>query len=155
MKSGNGKYAFFTLEDHFGQIEMIVNSKKVEEYRDMLSKDEPLLVYGTVDTPFGEGEMARERLRFNDAKLLAEIRRLKSSQLDIHLNADLVSGDLLIALEKLLRAHTGPCKTQLRLEIPKRSETVLDLGDDYKVAATDDLLARIEQLFGQRVAVLR
>jgi hypothetical protein len=36
-----------------------------------------------------------------------------------------------------------------------RSETVLDLGDEYKVAATDDLLARIEQLFGNRVAVLR
>ena len=39
--------------------------------------------------------------------------------------------------------------------IPKRSETVLDLGDDYKVAATDDLLAGIERIFGARVAVLR
>jgi DNA polymerase III alpha subunit len=155
MKSGNGKYAFFTLEDHFGQIELIVNSKKVEEYREILQKDDPLLVYATVDTPFGEGETARERLRFNDAKLLAEIRRQKSSHLDIHLNADLVNDGHLIALEKLLREHTGPCKTQLYLEIPKRSETILDLGDEYKVAATDDLLARIEQLFGQRVAVLR
>ncbi|HEY2901879.1 MAG TPA: DNA polymerase III subunit alpha, partial [Polyangia bacterium] len=155
MKSGNGKYAFFTLEDHFGQIELIVNSKKVEEYRDILQKDDPLLVYATVDTPFGEGETARERLRFNDAKLLSEIRRQKSSQLDIHLNADLINDAQMVALEKLLREHTGPCKTQLRLEIPKRSETVLDLGDEYKVAATDDLLARIEMLFGQRVAVLR
>ena len=155
MKSGNGKYAFFTLEDHYGQIELIVNSKKVDEYRDILQKDDPLLVYGTVDTPFGDGETARERLRFNDAKLLAEIRKQKSSQLDIHLNADLVNDAQVVALEKLLREHTGPCKTQLRLEIPKRSETVLDLGDEYKVAATDDLLARIEMLFGQRVAVLR
>jgi hypothetical protein len=40
------------------------------------------------------------------------------------------------------------------MEIPKRSESVLELGD-YKVAATDDLLARIEQIFGDRVAVLR
>ncbi|HET6280336.1 MAG TPA: DNA polymerase III subunit alpha [Polyangia bacterium] len=155
MKSGNGKYAFFTLEDHFGQIELIVNSKKVEDYRDLLGRDEPLLVTGTVDAPFGDGEAARERLRFNDAKLLSEIRRQKSSLLDIHLNADIVSGDHLVALEKLLRDHAGPCRTLLRLEIPKRSETVLDLGDEYKVAATDDLLARIEQLFGNRVAVLR
>ena len=29
---------------------------------------------GTVDAPFGEGEAARERLRFNDAKLLSEVR---------------------------------------------------------------------------------
>jgi hypothetical protein len=60
-----------------------------------------------------------------------------------------------VALEKLLREHTGPCKTYIRMEIPKRSESVLDLGDEYKVAATDDLLARIEQLFGEKVAVLR
>ena len=36
-----------------------------------------------------------------------------------------------------------------------RSETILALGDDYKIAASDDLLARIEQIFGDRVAVLR
>jgi DNA polymerase-3 subunit alpha len=155
MKSGAGKYAFFTLEDHFGQIEFIVNSKKVEEYRDILGKDDPLLVFGTVDAPFGDGEAARERLRFNDAKLLSEVRRQKSSLLEVRLNADQISDESLVALEKLLREHSGPCKTLLKMEIPKRSESVLDLGDDYKVAATDDLLARIEQLFGDKVAVLR
>jgi hypothetical protein len=80
-----------------------------------------------------------------DAKLLARIRAEKSSLLDIRLNADVVKAEQMQALEKLLRAHAGNCRTTLRLEIPKRSESVLDLGDDYKVAATDDLLARIEQ----------
>jgi DNA polymerase-3 subunit alpha len=155
MKNGQGKYAFFTLEDHTGQIEFIVNAKKVEEYREVLSKDDPLLVTGTVDTPFGEGETARERLRFLDAKLLSRIRSEKSSLLDIKLNADVVSEAQIRALEKVLRSHAGACKAVLRMEIPKRSETVIDLGDDYKVAATDDLLARIEQIFGARVAVLR
>ncbi|HVZ88727.1 MAG TPA: DNA polymerase III subunit alpha [Polyangia bacterium] len=155
MKNGQGKYAFFTLEDQSGQIEYIVNSKKVDEYRDILSKDEPILVTGTVDTPFGEGEAARERLRFLDAKLLARVRAEKSSLLDIKLNADLVSEDQLRALEKVLRLHAGACKAILRMEIPKRSESVMHLGDDYKIAASDDLLARIEQIFGDRVAVLR
>ncbi len=155
MKNGQGKYAFLTLEDHSGQIELIVNSRKVEEYRDLLSRDEPLLVTGSVDTPFGEGETARERLRFLDAKLLSKVRAEKSSLLDIKLNADVVKEDQLVALEKLLRNHQGGCKAVLRMEIPLRSETVLALGDDYKIAATDDLLARIEQIFGARVAVLR
>ena len=83
------------------------------------------------------------------------MRAEKSSLLDIKLNADVVSEDQIQALEKVLRNHAGACRTMLRMEIPKRSETVLDLGDDYKVAATDDLLARIEQIFGARVAVLR
>ena len=155
MKSGQGKYAFFTLEDLSGQIEFIVRARKVEEYRDLLSRDEPLLVTGTVDAPFGEGETVRERLKFIDAKLLSRVRSEKSSLLDIKLNADLVSAEQIQALEKVLRSHSGACKAVLRMEIPKRSETVLDLGDDYKVAASDDLLARIEQIFGARVAVLR
>ena len=138
-----------------GQIEYIVNSKKVDDYREILSKDEPLLVTGTVDTPFGEGETARERLRFLDAKPLARVRAEKSSLLDIKLNADLVSEDQLRALEKVLRMHTGACRAVLRMEIPMRSESILPLGDDYKIAASDDLLARIEQIFGDRVAVLR
>jgi DNA polymerase III subunit alpha len=155
MKNGTGKYAFMTLEDHTGQVEYIVNSKKVDDYRELLSSDDPLLVTGTVDAPFGEGESVRERLRFNDAKLLSRIRAEKSSLLDIKLNADVVKAEQIQALEKLLRVHAGNCRTTLRLEIPKRSETVLDLGDHYKVAASDDLLARIEQIFGDRVAVLR
>ena len=114
-----------------------------------------MLVTGVVDAPWGEGETARERLRFVDAKLLSKVRAEKSSLLDIQLNADVVREEQIPALEKLLRSHPGACRVVLRMEIPKRSETVLDLGDDYKVAATDELLARIEQIFGARVAVLR
>jgi hypothetical protein len=58
-------------------------------------------------------------------------------------------------LEKLLRQYPGPCKTFLRLELTQRSETVLELPEEYKVVASDELLGRIEQLFGERVAVLR
>ncbi len=115
MKNGQGKYAFLTLEDQTGQIEMIVNARKVEEYRDLLSRDEPLLVTGTVDSPFGDGEAARERLRFLDAKLLAKVRAERSSQLDIKLNADAVKEDQLVALEKLLRNHQVICKIRARL----------------------------------------
>jgi DNA polymerase-3 subunit alpha len=155
MKNGQGKIAYFTLEDHTGQIELFVSSKKLDEYRELLSKDDPILVTATVDTPFGEGETARERLRFLDAKPLSRVRAEKSSLLDIKLNADLVSEDQIRALAKVLRSHAGACKAVLRMEIPMRSETVLALGDDYKIAASDELLARIEQIFGSRVAVLR
>src|SRR6185295_13456173 len=71
MKSGNGKYAFFKLEDQHGQIDLMVGSKKLDEFRPVLTGDEPLLVTATVDAPMGEGETARERLRFHDARKLA------------------------------------------------------------------------------------
>ena len=155
MKSGNGKYAFFKLEDQAGQIEFMVGSKKLDDYRDILTRDDPLLVTGTVDAPFGEGEAVRERLRFNDAKLLTAVRAEKSTTLDVRLNAETLTNDNLITFKRLILEHPGSCRTLLRLRIPQRSETVIDLGDDHKVAPNEELLARIDQLFGDRVAVLR
>ncbi|MEO8213517.1 MAG: DNA polymerase III subunit alpha, partial [Myxococcales bacterium] len=155
MKSGNGKYAFFKLEDQTGQIEFMVGSKKLDDYRDILTRDDPLLVTGTVDAPFGEGEAVRERLRFNDAKLLTAVRAEKSTTLDVRLNAETLTSDNLITFKRLILEHPGSCRTLLRLRIPQRSETVIDLGDDHKVAPNEELLARIDQLFGDRVAVLR
>jgi DNA polymerase-3 subunit alpha len=155
IKNGTGKYAFFKLEDQFGTIEFHVASAKLNDYREVLTSGEPLLINGTVDAPFGEGESARERLRFMDAKLLSSIRAERSSLMEIRLNADLVTDEQMATLQKLLRQFPGPCHTRLRLEIPQRSETVLDLGDEFKVAAADELLAKLEQVFGERVAVLR
>ena len=109
MKSGQGSTPS-SRSRTIGPVEFFVSSKKVDDYREILSKDEPILVTGTVDTPFGEGETARERLRFLDAKPLARMRAEKSSLLDIKLNADLVSEDQLRALEKVLRMHAGACR---------------------------------------------
>ena len=110
---------------------------------------------GTVDVPYGDSENPRERLRFMDAKLLASIRAERSTMLDIRLNADLVTAEQLVALEKLLRQFAGTCRSRLRLEIPQRSCAIFDLGEEYNVEASDELLAKLEQLFGDRVAVLR
>jgi DNA polymerase-3 subunit alpha len=155
IKNGSGKYAFFKLEDQLGQIEFHVASAKLEGYRDVLTKGDPLLVTGTVDVPYGDSENPRERLRFMDAKLLASIRAERSTMLDIRLNADLVTAEQLVALEKLLRQFPGTCRSRLRLEIPQRSCAIFDLGEEYNVEASDELLAKLEQLFGDRVAVLR
>jgi DNA polymerase-3 subunit alpha len=155
IKNGTGKFAFFKLEDQHGQIEFHVASAKLEEYREVLTNGDPLLVTGTVDVPWGDAENPRERLRFVDAKLLASIRAERSSMMDVRLNADLLNDEQLLTLQKLLRQFPGNCRTRLRLEIPQRSETVFDLGEEFKVEASDELLARLEQVFGDRVAVLR
>ena len=155
IKNGTGKYAFFKLEDQHGQIELHVASAKLEQYREVLTKGDPLLVTGTVDVPYGDSENPRERLRFVDAKLLNSIRAERSTMMDVRLNADLLNGEQLVALEKLLRQFPGGCRTRLRMEIPQRSEAIFDLGEEFNVEASDELLAKLEQVFGDRVAVLR
>jgi len=152
-KSG-GKFAFFKLEDQHGQIEFIVRTAKLTDYREVLQNGEPLMVRGTVDTPFGDGAEVRQRLLFNDARPLASIRLEKSKLVEIRVDASAVSETALQSLEVLLRQHQGPCRTRIVLEIPERSRTLLELGSEYSVNANDDLLSGIEQLFGTQSAVL-
>jgi DNA polymerase-3 subunit alpha len=154
-KSGSGKYAFFKLEDQLGQVEFMVGGARLQEHREALTAGEPLLVTGTVDAPFGEGEMVRERIRFLSARPLAKVLSERSSMMEIRLDADRLTEDGLTSLEKLLRQFPGPCRTWLHLEIAKRSDTILELPREYDVSASEELLARVEQLFGDRVAVLR
>jgi DNA polymerase-3 subunit alpha len=152
-KRGDGKLAFFQLEDPFGQIEVVVFPKTFEKVRHILVSDEPLLCSGKVkDEEAGEARVWR--LLLEDATPLAQLRESKTSRVDIHLNADTCSPEQIDALRLLLASSRGSCKTVLRLAIPERSETVIVLGDNWSVAPTEELLSGLERLFGQPVARL-
>ncbi len=152
-KSGSGKYAFFKLEDQWGQVEFMVGNVKINDYREVLTSGDPLLVRGSVEASFGD-DTVRERLRFLDARPLSSVRAEHSRLMEIRVNADTVREEDLSGLERLLRQHEGPCKTRLLIEIPQRSQTRIDLSDEYRVAVDEDLLNRIEQLLGPHTAVL-
>ena len=49
---------------------------------------------------------------------------------------------------------SGNCSAVLRLKIGQRSETVIKLPDAWDVSPSEDLLTRLERLFGERVATL-
>ncbi|HKE19939.1 MAG TPA: DNA polymerase III subunit alpha [Kofleriaceae bacterium] len=152
-KRGDGKLAFFQLEDQFGQLEVVVFPKTFEKVRSILVGDEPLLCSGKV-VDEGEGEQHAWRMLLEDAVPLAELRKTRTSRVDIHLDADSVTPAQISDLRGILEGARGSCRTVLRLRIPQRSETIIPLGDTYNVAPTDELLLRLERLFGARVASL-
>ncbi len=152
-KRGDGKLAFFQLEDAFGQIEVVVFPKTFEKVRHILVSDEPLLCSGKVKDEEA-GEQRVWRLLLEDATPLAELRESKTSRVDINLNAETCSPEQIEALRLLLASSRGSCKTVLRVQIPDRSETVIVLGDNWSVAPTEELLTGLERLFGEPVARL-
>jgi DNA polymerase-3 subunit alpha len=154
-KSGSGRMAFFFLQDQYGQVEVIVFPKTYEKVRDILTSDEPLLCTGRV-VDEGEGEQKELRFHLSDAMPLARAREQKTTRVHIMLNADLVAPAQIDDLKGILASHKGKCATYLHLRIPlQRTETVIPLGDNFAVTPTDDLLVRIERLFGDRVAIFR
>ena len=75
--------------------------------------------------------------------------------IDIALSADQLTHDLIDELKTILaNATRGNCTPVIRLKISTRSETVVPLPEAWAVSPTDDLMARLERLFGDRVATL-
>ncbi len=167
LKSGAGLMAFLVLEDATGQVEVTVFSKAYAKHAEVLKSGEPLLITARVEKRAGLGkdadageEAVKAKLLLEEAQLLSSVRLEKSSRLEIRLNADLVELQQIDQMKALLEAHRsaspqGRCTTWLRFEIPKRCETTLVLPPEWSVSPTDDLLVRLERLFGTRVASLR
>jgi DNA polymerase-3 subunit alpha len=148
------KMARFMLEDAEGTLEVIAFPKTFEKVRHVLVSDEPILCTGAVKNE-GNAESPEWKMLLESAAPLSELRQQKTSRVDIHLNADQLTHDQIDELKTILaNAARGNCQAVLRLKIPQRSETVVNLPDAWAVSPTEDLLTRIERLFGDRVATL-
>ncbi len=148
------KMARFMLEDAEGTLEVIAFPKTFEKVRHVLVSDEPILCAGQVKNE-GNAEAPEWKMLLEKADPLSQMREAKSTRVDIHLNADQITLDMVDELKTILaNATRGNCTAVVRLKIPLRSETMIALPDAWSVAPTEDLLTRLERLFGDRVATL-
>jgi DNA polymerase-3 subunit alpha len=148
------KMARFMLEDSEGTLEVIAFPKTFEKVRHVLVSDEPILCSGQVKNE-GNAESPEWKMLLESAQPLSEMRQQKTTRVDIHLNADQVTRDQVDELKTILaNATRGHCTAVLRLKIAQRSETIVPLPEAWSVAPTEDLLTRLERLFGDRVATL-
>lgn len=146
------KMARFVLEDASGGIEVVCFPKTFERVRHVLVSDEPILCSGEIKNE-GTSEQADWKMLLNEAVPIADLRQAKTTRVDIHLNADQITGDQVAELRAILaHAERGQCEAIVRLRIPHRSETVIPLGETWMVAPSDELVTRLERVFGERVA---
>jgi DNA polymerase-3 subunit alpha len=103
----------------------------------------------------GDGEARAPRLHLRSAVTLSDLRRQKTTEMHLKLDADRVGEKQLAELKEILLQHVGDCRTYVELAIPRRSRTKLVLSERYSVTPTDELLLKLERLFGERVATLR
>jgi DNA polymerase-3 subunit alpha len=148
------KMARFMLEDAEGTLEVIAFPKTFEKVRHVLVSDEPILCSGAVKNE-GNAEAPEWKMLLESAAPLSELRQQKTSRVDIHLNADQLTHDQVDELKTILaNAERGNCQAVIRLKIPLRSETLVVLPEAWALSPTEDLLTRLERLFGDRVATL-
>ncbi len=150
-RRGDGKLAFFQLEDASGQLEVIVFPKTFEKVRPTLVCDEPILCKGKV-VDEGEDGIHAWKMLLEDATPLSELRQAKTSKVVIEIDATTVTEEQIEDLRGILVQASGKCTAVLLMQIPDRSQTTIFLGDTFRVAPSDELLANLEGLFGRPVA---
>jgi DNA polymerase III subunit alpha len=162
LKSGDGRMALFQLEDTFGQVKVACFSKPFQLYEEVLKSDEPILITAKVksgrsndDAAAEENVRAVKELNMSEAVPLAKLRAEKTRQMMVELPADLLTEERVEQLKSALSQSPGQVQTILRFKLPLRSVTECVLPSAFNVTPTDDLLLRIERLFGDNAARLR
>ncbi len=150
-RRGDGKLAFFQLEDTAGQLEVIVFPKTFEKVRPTLVCDEPILCKGKV-VDEGEDGIHAWKMLLEEATPLSELRQAKTSKVVIKIDATTITEDQIEDLRGILVKAPGKCTAVLLMQIPGNSETTILLGDTFRVAPSDELLTNLEGLFGRPVA---
>ncbi len=160
FKGGGGKIAFFHLEDTGGRIEVKVRQNQIETYAHVLTSGEPVLVMGKVSFPMRDGEEEdtgpqEPTLLLDEAVPLADAIRAETRSVAIRVSASRAKPEQIGRLAEVLRSSPGICPVQLFIQLDDGAEAVLAVGKDLRVEPSDGMLARLEKLFGEKVAELR
>lgn len=140
------RYATFHLEDRWGAVEVIAWPETYRRCETAIHSDEPVFVKGTL-------EVSDERCQIiaDEVAALAAAREKSVKQVHFALHAERVDEAGLRVLRSTLSQHRGPCSAFLHLLLPNRTETVIALPADLKVAPTERLVEDVERVFGNGV----
>jgi DNA polymerase-3 subunit alpha len=152
MKNKRGdSFAFLTLDDKSGRIELSVWAEKFNAYREILVKDALLVVQGNVseDSFTGGLKMVAESIQS-----IYEARCSKLSRLELCLNGGSESSGWVDKFHHTLSGYKeGNCPVTVQYALPSASGQ-LKLGAQWKVQPKDELISRLREEFGKNSVTL-
>ena len=152
MKNKRGdSFAFLTLDDKSGRIELSVWAEKFTAYREILVKDALLVVQGNVseDSFTGGLKMVAESIQS-----IYEARCSKLNRLELCLNSGPESSGWVDKFHHTLSAYKeGNCPVTVQYALPSASGQ-LKLGNQWKVQPKDELISRLREEFGKNSVTL-
>lgn len=135
--------AFATLEDMRGTVEVVVFPSVYTETSDILVVDAPLFVQGELQKAEGGLKILADTIIPMEAA-----ESLWTATVHFKLDVTKTEADTLAELQRIIRRHSGNCKSFIHLLEPERTETVIALGADYALASTPELNREINAYLG-------
>jgi DNA polymerase-3 subunit alpha len=147
LKNGN-KMASALLDDRTGRMQIVLYAEVYDRFRALLKEDAVVFVEGVL----GYDDFAsRWRVNVEQFMLFEQAReiRLKNIELDWQvLAARMAPGAHIAQIQKCLSPFLGG-RTAIQLVFSNTTATAsLQLGNQWRVHPTDELIARLKRLYG-------
>lgn len=146
MTRRGDRMAFVSLEDLSGTVEVVVLPDVYAVAMELLKGEEPILVTGKLEVSDESCKMLA-----NEIVLLRDVKQTMTQRVCIRLNTQGLDEMKMRQLKGIVQRYRGKCRVDLHLLIPDRSETVIALPDNMKMAASDEAMADAEKIFGYSV----
>ena len=153
MKTKRGdSMAIVQLDDRSARIEVTVYGETYGEYRELLGKDQLVIVEGTVDFDDYSGGVG---MRARSVRSLLQARQDYVSELTIEISHDMVDDSMAARIERTLAgAGGGNCPVSLIYK-QARNRARVRLGERWQVIPSDELLHELRECVGtERVLLL-
>ena len=152
MKNKRGdSFAFLTIDDKSGRIELSVWAEKFNAYRDILTKDALLVIQGAVseDSFTGGLKMVAESIQS-----IYEARCSKLSRLELSIPQNDSTDNWVDKFHDTLgEFKDGNCPVTVQYSVPSATGE-LRLGSQWLVQPKDELISRLREDFGKNSVTL-
>ena len=153
MKTKRGDtMAILQLDDRSARIEVTVYAETYNEHREMLGKDQIVIIEGSVAHDDYSGGLA---VRAKGIRSLLQARQNYASELTIELSSERLDEKLSDFLARTLSgAGGGSCPVSLIYKQP-RNRARVRLGDNWQVIPSDELLQELRDYVGSEQVCLQ
>ncbi len=152
MKTKRGDtIAFLPLEDRSGRIELTLFSGSYEKYKELLVKDNLVIVCGESALDAYSGNM---KVTVKDIMTLTQARSFYAKQLTIKLDKEMFDNNFLQAFEEALSPYkNGSCPINIQYTRPG-IQCTFPPGNTWKISPTEELLHHLKKMTGPNQVTL-
>jgi DNA polymerase-3 subunit alpha len=146
------RMAFVTLEDSDGVVDLVIFSEALEKCMDVIQEGNIVWVKGAISN--GQPDRETHSIRVDELLSLEDAKQKFTTSLHVHIPSGKVESSLLELLKGICSENQGNCSLFLHLETSRYKEVIIEANPETKVAPTEALISRIEQLVGERCVQL-
>ncbi len=148
MKTKKGdNLCFITLDDRSARIEVTLFGDVYEQYRDIIKKDTVVIMEGEISNDDYSGGL---KVRANRLISIPQARAQYAQAIKVRCSQADFKGRKLHQVSQMLSGYKNQQGLQLALDFSiGEARGLINLGDDWRVEASDDLLIALQELFAE------